>query len=295
MLRLINEKKYSLSQCLTFLKSLLWRYYFWSWVVTTRESYAYNFLLKLEVSNLYIFTMFLAIYLTIEIFLMVEVMCATVINLTILYICVCSSKFWLSRIWYGRVVYISVHSHLNSLKVTHNFLNDILFSLDWSTFDVLRPKSRVKNCIQYYRGIYLMNEDMNLAFGKLFIPLSKLLLLAAVIISVFALIRLRANLDALSFALLGVVLIGCSILVVPISIIISQTYQISKYFKPNISTIINQIEDKRKKEVLRGQLKSCALIRCKVGNLYQMEAKAKLTMLDRTVNGIVCLLVNVKC
>jgi len=171
----------------------------------------------------------------------------------------------------------------------------VIFSLDWSTFDVFRPKSRLKRCVQYYRGIYLINEDMNLAFGKIFIPFAKLMLLVAIIISVFAIIRLRADLDTVSFVLLGALLIGCFILVVPISIIISSTYQISTHFKLNVSTIINGVADKSAKAELMSQLKSCALIRCKVGDLYHMEAKAKLTMLDRTFNGIVCLLVNVKC
>ena len=46
-------------------------------------------------------------------------------------------------------------------------------------------------------------------------------------------------------------------------------------------------------KILKGQLKSCALIRCQIGNLYHMEAAAKLTMIDNVVNGIVFLLVNV--
>jgi hypothetical protein len=42
------------------------------------------------------------------------------------------------------------------------------------------------------------------------------------------------------------------------------------------------------------QIESCQLIRCQVGGLYYMEAKAKLTLIHQVVNGVVYLLVNVK-
>jgi len=42
------------------------------------------------------------------------------------------------------------------------------------------------------------------------------------------------------------------------------------------------------------ELKSCPLIRCKVGGLYHMESKAKLTLIQKVINGLKYLLVNVR-
>ena len=71
-------------------------------------------------------------------------------------------------------------------------------------------------------------------------------------------------------------------------------YEMSKDFPENLTTQISRITDKKTKKILDGQLQSCFLIRCRVGNLYHMEAGAKLTMLHNLVNGVVFLMVNVK-
>jgi len=140
-----------------------------------------------------------------------------------------------------------------------------------------------------------MNDYINLAFGMLFFPFAKLIILVMFIISCFSLIRLRAELDAITFVLMITILSGAMISIVPVSYVTSRTYQISKDFKRNILPISLQHTGNRSKNQLRSQLKSCPLIRCKIGNFYHMEAQAKLTMLDRTVNGVVFLLVKVKC
>jgi len=89
-------------------------------------------------------------------------------------------------------------------------------------------------------------------------------------------------------------LVGASVLMIPISFVLSNIFKISKDFRRTLFPMTYELADRKAKDEIKGQLKSCALIRCKVGNLYHMEVQAKLTMLDRTVNGVVFLLVKVK-
>jgi hypothetical protein len=42
------------------------------------------------------------------------------------------------------------------------------------------------------------------------------------------------------------------------------------------------------------ELRSCPLISCKIGNFYHMEGKARLTLIDTLINGVVMILINNK-
>jgi hypothetical protein len=54
------------------------------------------------------------------------------------------------------------------------------------------------------------------------------------------------------------------------------------------------VEDKEKELIFEKELNACQLIRCEVGGLYHMEAKAKLTLSHSIVDGLVFLLVQHK-
>ena len=110
----------------------------------------------------------------------------------------------------------------------------------------------------------------------------------------FSCFRAYKYLDYVSYTFLVVFVITCSLFIVPISTVMSSLYDISKDMTWNLSPHISKIMDKKTKQILDGQLKSCCVIRCRVGNLYYMEAKAKLTTFHNIVNGIVFLMVNVK-
>jgi len=140
----------------------------------------------------------------------------------------------------------------------------------------------------------MLTEYLNIAFGTLFIPAIKLDVLIGLVISSFAVIRLRDELDALSSFLMHAILISTVVLIIPITMVLSSTYQISQQFNQALYPTRERITDRRTRDYFERQLKSCMLIRCKVGNMYYMEARAKLTMVDHTVNGLVCLLVNTK-
>jgi len=148
--------------------------------------------------------------------------------------------------------------------------------------------------ITHYRGIDILSRNFNLGFGKLVLPFLKLLVVTVFITSFFAVTRLWSELNALSMLMLSVIAVASITLIIPISIIMSSSYDKSAKFQPNILPCIDMTQDLMEKKILRNQLISCSLIRCQVGSFYHMEAKAKLTLLQHIVNGIVYLLVNVK-
>jgi len=137
-------------------------------------------------------------------------------------------------------------------------------------------------------------QDISKAIGTLFIPSGKLSTLTGFMVSFFALVRYRTRLDVLSFLFIAVYMISALCVAVPLSLVLSSIYTLSKDFRHTLSSSTRLIEGRLVRKYFQYRLNSCTLIRCKVGNLYYMEAEAKLTMIDHTVNGIMLLLVNVK-
>ena len=69
-------------------------------------------------------------------------------------------------------------------------------------------------------------------------------------------------------------------------------FEISTLFSRNLSSKISLLDEIRAKRILQRQLLSCPIIRCRVGNLYHMEAKAKLTLIHAILNTVAFLLIN---
>jgi len=148
--------------------------------------------------------------------------------------------------------------------------------------------------LKHYRGIFIFNKDLNTGFGIILIPFLKLGLILAFVFSLFAAVRLRDDLDELSFAMVAVVVLTSAALTVPTTIIMSSLYDVSSQFKGNMLPILDRISHPIDKKYAKSQMESVQLIRCSVGNLYHMEAKAKLTMVNHVVNGLVFMLVNTR-
>ena len=152
----------------------------------------------------------------------------------------------------------------------------------------------MERLIFQYKGIYMLNNEFNLAFGTIFIPFMKLLLFTFFIFGFFASVRLFESLNGISAAFAILMMLTAVILIVPVSCVMSSLYDVSSEFPQNISPHISKIMHKKRRRILEAHLKSCPVIRCKVGGLYHMEAKAKLTMLHQIINGVVLLMVNFK-
>ena len=174
-------------------------------------------------------------------------------------------------------------------------------SIEWPTSKVLsepEPESEVVPLdinIGHYRGIYILNRDCNETFGKLFVPFVKLSIILMFIVCFFAFARVYKYLDLISLAFVGTAALTTAIILVPISLTMSSLYETSRQFSRNLSARIDMDSDSdnRLRGILGFQLRSCQLIRCQVGSLYYMEAKAKLTLLHYVVNGVMFLMVNV--
>ena len=110
--------------------------------------------------------------------------------------------------------------------------------------------------------------------------------------SFFASVRLYEDLDVICLALVSVIAFTASLVITPTAMVMSSLFDISAKFPRNIAPRIQELSDMRMKEISTRELKSCPLIRCQVGNMYHMEAKAKMTMLHNIVNGVVFLMVN---
>jgi len=138
-----------------------------------------------------------------------------------------------------------------------------------------------------------LSKDFNLAFGKLAVPAAKIGMIVVFMFAFMAVVRLRKEMDWLSLAMVTGFSAIVPALVIPMTVMMSKLYDISSQFKANMTPTVAGISDFKSKQDLSGELKSCSPIRRQVGNLYCMEAKAKLTLLDQVVHGVIFLFVNV--
>ena len=140
----------------------------------------------------------------------------------------------------------------------------------------------------------MLNNCCNIVFGRFFLPFLKTLLISGFILSFFAVVRLYKDLDIFSLVLVAVLAASIPLVIVPISVVMSSFYDTSSKFNRQLCLRIHLIANKKHKAVFDRELKSCPLIRCQVGNVYHMEAKAKLTLIHHVLNAIAFLMVNVK-
>jgi len=153
---------------------------------------------------------------------------------------------------------------------------------------------RIRRCILYYRGIFILNNDFNVVYGSLVIPYLKFILSVVIVVGMFALIRLHNAMGTFSLVLAGT-MVCCSVLfLVPIAIVMSSMYKISTQFSRTLRLKVETLPNRRERLVYRRDLRSSQLIRCKIGKLYHMESKAKLTWVQKLVNGTKYILVNFK-
>ena len=170
---------------------------------------------------------------------------------------------------------------------------NLLHSIEWPKCISQPSPSTIQIWILHYNGIQILNSVWNVAFGKIIVPFMKLFLILVFILCFFAWARLFHYLDLLSSAFVVMTVLCSSALLVPMALVMSSLYAMSCCFYQNLHRKIRFAEEKKTEKTLKDQLKSCALIRCQIGSLYHMEARAKLTMIDNIVSGIVFMLVNV--
>ena len=174
-------------------------------------------------------------------------------------------------------------------------------SIEWpkscSPTDVDCVSGKIKRCLLYYKGLYMMSIDSNKVLGNLIVPYIKSATIGAFIMSFFGSVtffRTENGFTALDFSVTTYYCITCIIYIIPFSITISGLYDISVQRFQKISPKIQLVANKKTKQIFNRELKACATVCCQVGGLYHMEAMSKLTMLGAMVNGVAFLLINMK-
>ena len=168
--------------------------------------------------------------------------------------------------------------------------------MDWtkSTFPATASRPREERIFLHYRAVFMANNEFNRVFGTIVIPFLKLDLMLVFVSGFFACARLFSSISLVSLFLSATVSITTIALLIPTSIVMSRMFDLSLNFHVNLSSQTLQITEKQARKVFVASLKSCQLVRCKIGNWYYMEGKAKLTMLHNVLNGLAYLLINAK-
>jgi len=78
------------------------------------------------------------------------------------------------------------------------------------------------------------------------------------------------------------------------AVVMSSLYDISARFKPNLRVKIQKNGFALNRNLLAREVNACPNLRCRVGSVYHMEAKAKLTLVHSVLNGVGFLLINIK-
>jgi len=178
-----------------------------------------------------------------------------------------------------------------------NFLVTLVISLclfscskHWNAFG----SDEKRRIILHYRALYIITTDCNIVFGRIMLPFIKLFVMILFTTCFFLVIRFHDHINFLSLTLVGIIIPVTLLLLIPTTIVMSSLYKTSKTFIRSLTPSIQNSKVANQKEILKRTLISCGILRCEVGGLYYMEAKAKLTVLHKVVNGLKYLLVNVK-
>lgn len=171
-------------------------------------------------------------------------------------------------------------------------------------------QTRFDEIISIYKSICLLNKNYNEAFRFIVIPFIKFSLGALTMILVTGLIRLDQSIFIRAHTLLFLVICPIFIYVqlLVASNVMSSIFTNSDIVKENLinslSELVKELESleyqtvsfqsrqlcSRQKLYYTKVVMSLTPIRCKVGNLYFMEKKAKLTYVDWLFHGVVTLL-----
>ena len=133
--------------------------------------------------------------------------------------------------------------------------------------------------IEVYRQVLLLNNLYNAAFGALELPILKLGIVYIILVSVYCIVRLSDSLMLETYVALLVYFCSCILVILLGAVLLSQVY--------NISSNMNFGRNMKEKEAgVDKTIKALPLLKCNIDDLYHMEAKAKLTLVDRIAHGI---------
>ena len=196
-------------------------------------------------------------------------------------------NFWLRKCRFG------IQKIFIYIRIAQLILKS--FSSEWVQKSADLSIATLTDSIVVYQRIRLLNDLHNDAFGSLFVLATKMGAVFALYISVAAITFLRS---AVAPILLGAFFLYMStilLVIFPGALMMSQVYIISSSFNLKVERCLISIHNcAQEKHQLKRTLKSLPVMKSKVGNLYHMESKAKLTLLDNIARGIAFMLITSK-
>jgi len=134
------------------------------------------------------------------------------------------------------------------------------------------------DCVHVYRCMQLFTQLLNKAYGSIFLPCSKLVMIFVTLLSVFSIIRLRAVLTPILYACFIFYFISAALLIPPGAILTSVVYNLASQFHRHVQE--NLRVNRAQGTLTKKELVALPLLKCTVGNFYYMEERAKLTLIQ---------------
>jgi hypothetical protein len=163
------------------------------------------------------------------------------------------------------------------------------FSVEWTKDKNGKASVGILVMFQIYRCIILLNDGLNKAFGQIFVPLFKLLLIYSTLIATFVVIKLREVVPFYIYGLFICYTFTIFLLMMPAAMFMSTMYNLSSQFRRKI--LLTIAREGKERETFKKILQAFPIVKSKVGAFYVMEGYAKLTLIDTITKGISTLLI----
>jgi len=146
-----------------------------------------------------------------------------------------------------------------------------------------------------YRRCLILSELQNMGFGSLFLPSCKLWTVLALYLCVYAVTKVGSSLGPFLLAT-TIVYLGCVIvLLAPSALALSAIFNVSTNFRrTNFRRFVLSAQGRLERDLRIKSLMSLPVTKSKVGSVYHMESKAKLTLFDNVARGIAFVLMSFK-
>jgi len=143
-------------------------------------------------------------------------------------------------------------------------------------------------------ALHLLTNLCNVTFGTLFIPAQKFIISQALVMAFSFLVAFYAEFDLLAVLFVGEISMVFPFFLISPALIMSSVFDTSLVFRERMKERISSTENRKEFTYYSKRIRAMRPLRCQVGNLYHMEARAKLTLLDSVIHEIVFILLLIK-
>ena len=127
-----------------------------------------------------------------------------------------------------------------SSYLIHTADSDVKFS-SIELVKSVSPKNYVERMILHYKGIYMINNEFTVAFGTVFVPVVKMMMISLSILGFFASVRLWKYLNIVSILFVTSIWSTTLLGLIPVSMVMSSLYDKSLPFPRNLSPEVHRV------------------------------------------------------